>query len=222
MKTLYESLLDDFDTLNDKIDPREEIKRFLEENYKSSDTFEISVEPNKNGYYVVTSKRRTVKAMKQIKQLTNELFVFENIFDFNCSRCHNLTSLKGAPKAIKGDFYCYHCKNLKSLEGAPRLINTTIGDFDCCGCEKLTSLKGAPEVVGFFCCRDCENLTSLEGAPKKIIFDFDCEECEKLTSLKGAPKEVGRDFYSRGNTFTEEDIRKVSNIKGNVIIQSKL
>ena len=46
--------------------------------------------------------------------------------------------------------------------------------------------------------------------------DFICAACDSLTSLKGAPKEVGGNF-SCGRCkvkFTEEDVKKVSNVKG--------
>ncbi len=114
--------------------------------------------------------------------------------DFSCFICHNLTSLKGAPKEVGGNFECSDCKNLTSLEGAPQKVG---GTFDCGVCPKLTSLKGAPKEVGEdFCCYAC-NITSLEGAPQKVGKDFSCDYCDKLTSLRGAPKKIGEYFYCK-------------------------
>ena len=53
MKTLYESLLDDFDVLSKPISPKiikEEIKQFLKANYVSPSKFRISRKPNEDGY----------------------------------------------------------------------------------------------------------------------------------------------------------------------------
>ena len=50
--------------------------------------------------------------------------------------------------------------------------------------------------------------------------DFNCETCNSLTSLEGAPKEVRSGFYcvKCGRYFTQEDVKKVSNIKGEIIV----
>lgn len=95
---------------------------------------------------------------------------------------------------VKGDFYCNH--------------------------NRLTSLKGAPsKVEGSFYC-SYNQLTSLEGAPKEIRKDFYCNN-NQLTSLEGAPKEVGESFDCRNNkvSFTENDVRRVCNVKGVVRIK---
>ncbi len=81
----------------------------------------------------------------------------------------------------------------------------------------LTSLKGAPEKVnGSFNCGN-NKLTSLEGSPKKVNGDFYCSYND-LTSLESAPEEVDGDFNCSNNKvkFTEEDVRKVCNVKGTI------
>ena len=105
MKSLYESLLDDFDTLNSNIDPKKEIKLFIEDNY--SGEYEISAKPNKDGLYEVSVKKRiSVKNLK-ITSLTNDLFVWGKVGGrFDCYKCNSLTSLKGAPEKVDGDFNC--------------------------------------------------------------------------------------------------------------------
>ena len=201
MKSLYESLLDDFDTLNDKINnyPKEEIKKFLKENYKSPSSFKISAKPNKDGLYIVTSKNKKVIVMnRQIEYLTNDLFVFGDIYNFDCAWCRNLKTLKGISETIKGDFNCHSCESLTSFEGAPKYVE---GDFYGGWCENLTSLKGSPElIIGSFSCFACKALTSLKGAPKKVDGKFVCGKC--------------------GKQFTEDEVRAVSNVSGVVDVNN--
>jgi hypothetical protein len=103
------------------------------------------------------------------------------------------------------------------LEKLPDLSDVTCrGDFDCTY-NQLASLEGAPrEAGGVFDCA-YNQLSSLKGAPEKVGGDFDCSG-NKLTSLEGAPKEVGGNFYCFGNSveFTEEDVRAVCNLWGDV------
>jgi hypothetical protein len=122
--------------------------------------------------------------------LTKTLRIRRVRCDFNC-RINNLTSLKGAPHLVSGDFYC-HNNDLTSLKGAPSSVG---GNFDCHN-NKLTSLEGAPSSVGGnFICYD-NKLTSLEGAPSSVGGGFSCRDQKN-------------DFK-----FTEEDVRKVSNVEG--------
>ena len=235
MKSLYESLLDDFDTLNDKIDPKEEIEKFLEKNYIITG-LKISTKPS-NGKYIVNCKSAYV-LNKQIEYLTNDLFAFGNIqYDFSCMGCASLKSLEGSPNEVQSNFFCKDCTSLKSLEGSPKYT----GGFNCTGCSSLTTLKGSPEKVEEFNCTKCNALTSLEGAPKEILSYFVCTKCENLKSLKGAPKKVGGGFdcsdcakltslkgapeYSYtfqcsrcGRQFTEEEVRSACEVKSTVTI----
>ena len=131
MKSLYESLLDDFDTLNSNIDPKKEIKLFIEDNY--SGEYEISAKPNKDGLYEVSAKKRISVKNTNITTLTNDLFIWDKIGgDFDCSYCNSLTSLKGAPKEVKGAFDCSYCDSLTSLEDAPKEIGRS---FYCSFCS---------------------------------------------------------------------------------------
>jgi len=106
----------------------------------------------------------------------------------------NITSLKGAPSSVDGNFYCYN-NNLTSLEGAPSSVG---GHLDCSD-NNLTSLEGAPSSVGggFYCYNN--NLTSLEGAPSSVGRNFSCK------------------LQKSGVKFTEEDVRKVSDVEGSII-----
>ena len=239
---IIESILDVEDNI-DNIDEsiRDQIRRFLINNFKNASNCIISKKPNKYGKFEVSSKGNIEVKNKNITSLTNGLFIWINIKgdficdhcdsltslegapkevggDFNCFSCHSLTSLEGVPDEIGGDFSCEWCNSLTSLEGAPKEIG---GDFICCGCNSLTSLEGAPKKVGGgFDCVSCKSLTSLEGAPEEIGGYFNCSMCNSLKSLKGAPKEVGGGFYcvKCGCYFTQEDVKKASNIKGIIYV----
>ena len=204
---------DNIDNMDESI--KEEIKQFLNNNFKNTSKCKISEKPNKDGKFEVLSNGYIEVKNEYITSLTNGLFIWTNIKgNFICSDCASLTSLEGAPKEVSGDFVCDECNSLTSLEGAPKEVG---GNFTCWSCNSLTSLEGAPEKVsGDFNCNYCNSLASLEGAPKKVDGDFSCVYCDSLTSLKGAPKEVGGNFSCRVSyrTFYEEDVKKVSNVKG--------
>ena len=80
--------------------------------------------------------------------------------------------------------------------------------------------RSAPEKVGKdFDCSECTSLKSLNGASKKVGGSFRCNSNKYLTSLEGAPKEVGDRFYCYdcAGKFTKEDVKKISNVKNNII-----
>ena len=117
---------------------------------------------------------------------------------------------------MKGWFAIYG-SNIKSLKGCPKKVG---GNFDCGGCPELESLEGAPQKALNFNCSECTDLKSLEGAPQSVGLDFYCCNCSNLKSLKGAPKEVGGYFICRecGESFTENDVKKVSKVKGKISV----
>ena len=168
MKTLYESLLDDLDTLSDKADEslldsvKNSVKNWINSNYHVVG-LKISENTTEDGKLIVNCTR--ADANKYVKSLTNGMFVWGEVADyFYCAQCRNLTSLEGAPKKVGGTFDCYLCPSLKSLEGAP---NEVIGNFTCHRCSSLKTLKGAPKKVGYiFDCEDCPSLESYDDAPK--------------------------------------------------------
>ena len=244
MKNLKEYIVEGIFDIEDNIDNvdesiREEIKHFLKDNFDGASSCKISNKPNRDGKYEVSSNGNIMTENRGITSLTNGLFIWTYVKgDFDCTYCKSLTSLEGAPKEVGRDFRCSACTSLTSLEGAPKEVG---GDFDCDFCKSLTSLKGAPEKVGKdFYCGYCNSLTSLEGAPEKVGKDFYCGYCNSLTSLKGAPKVVSWNFNCHNCTsltslegapekvgwnfncihckaeFTEEDVKKVSNVKGTI------
>ena len=120
MKSLYESLLDDFDTLeknsNAAIIPS--IEEFIKKNYRldSSVKYTISDKLNENSKYVVDVRGRMswVKFIGKGDSLTNGLFEFGELYScgFNCSGS-NISSLEGAPKTIicDGALHYFDCSN---------------------------------------------------------------------------------------------------------------
>ena len=115
---------------------------------------------------------------------------------------------------VYGDFSC-RCNHLRDLKGAPEYVRN---GFDC-GENQLISLEGAPKYVGgsFYC--NNNQLVSLEGAPEYVGRYFSCSD-NQLISLEGAPKYVGKNFNIADNPkkFTEEEVRKVVDVKGEVYV----
>ena len=130
--------------------------------------------------------------------------------------CYNnqLKDLRGAPEYVSKSFWCGH-NELTSLEGAPIYVNGTF----LCSDNHLRDLKGAPAYVGGHFDCSYNKLISLEGVPKSISGVFRCNN-NQLRDLKEAPEYVGGDFHIQNNRkkFTEEEIRKVVNVKGDVYV----
>ena len=241
MKSLRESLLDnDLVDKTDEIIIKNEIEEFLKANYNCRGSIKISEKPNKDDLYEVSSNSAVEVTNKNIISLTNGMFIWSTVDgSFFCNNCKFLKSLEGAPEKVEGGFYCIGCDNLISLDGAPKEVGGTFDcsdcqslksldsapkkvgrNFDCSNCTSLKSLKSSPkEVGGNFDCSGCKYLELLEGAPKEVGGDFNCSYCDSLKSLDGAPKEIGGTFYcfNCAGQFTEDDVKKISNVKNNII-----
>ena len=90
MKSLRESLLDD--ELVEKTDNliRDGILAFLVKNYKGS--YKISEKPNKDDLYEVSCDDRVNIINKNIKSLTNGMFIWTTVKEsFICVNCNSLT-----------------------------------------------------------------------------------------------------------------------------------
>ena len=83
---------------------------------------------------------------------------------------------------------------------------------------KLPPILKDITVKGWFNC-SLNSLTSLENCPKIVNGNFYCS-WNKLTSLKGAPQKVDRHFICHSNDvkFTEEQVRAVCDVKGDVYV----
>lgn len=90
-----------------------------------------------------------------------------------------LTSLKGAPKEVKGYFMCDNNK-IVSLKGSPKKVT---GIFNC-GDNPLTSLKGGPEYVGESYMCGGTYISDFDGLAKEIGKDLYCQKNPKLKSLE--------------------------------------
>ena len=158
MKNLTNYIIEsifDIDNNIDNVDEsiKDQIKQFLNDNFKNASNCIISEKPNKDGKFEVLSKGNIEIKNKLLTSLTNGSFIWTNIKgDFICSNCKSLTSLEGAPKEVGGDFSCFNCNSLTSLEGAPKEIG---GHFRCtkCGCDftredvkKVSNVKGTIQV----------------------------------------------------------------------------
>lgn len=213
MKTLYESLLDDFDALSEPISPKiikDEIKQFLKANYVSPSKFHISRKPNEDGYYEVEHPGRVI-FRGQSESLTNGKFVFVNCQSFSIESSHRLKNLIGAPKEVKYGFHVFNCNGLESLEGITEKTGFGYG-LHISDCYKLKTLHGMPEKAHHVIIYYCNGLTDLTGAPKEVEMDFKLYKCQNLKSLQGAPKKVGGVFCCEKlkRHFTEEEMKKVT------------
>lgn len=153
MKNLYESLLDDFDTISSKMDVKAEIKQYLRDNYFGCKDDYIEMRLGEDGKYIVDLNNDLTPRKVKLKEITNGLFVFGEIrgcVDFEGTQ---ISSLEGAPRKVFGFFDCSYCQHLTSLEGSPDYVRDS---FYCAGNSKLKSLKGGPKQVdGSFYCTDC-------------------------------------------------------------------
>ena len=153
MKTLYESLLDDFDTIASKIDAEDSIIQYLQANYFGCKKEYLTMRLGEDGKYIVDVFNDLTPRKVKLKEITNGMFVFGTIrgcVDFEGTQ---ITSLEGSPREVQGFFDCSYCQSLTSLEGSPDFVRDS---FYCTGNSKLKSLKGGPKHVGEgFYCRDC-------------------------------------------------------------------
>lgn len=217
MRTLYESLLDDEDTILNNTDQsiRDSIEKFLKDNYRGGYRCTITDKTTKDGKYIVDCCGN-LSLFHGKRNLTNGLFVFGRVEgDFDCSYVEFIENLEGSPREVYGNFSCDNCKSLKTLKGAPKKLQ---GVFICSNCESLKDLVGAPKETYGFECIGCSRLKDLKGAPEKVYGKFTCSSCACLTSLKGAPKTVTSIFNCRGCAarFTEADVEAVSRVLGEI------
>lgn len=153
MKTLYESLLDDFDSLASNIDAEDSILQYLQAHYFGCKADYVQMRLGEDGKYIVDLYNDLLPRKIKLKEITNGLFVFGTIrgsVDFEGTQ---ISSLEGSPREVQGFFDCSYCPNLKSLAGSPDYVRDS---FYCTGNSKLKSLKGGPKMVdGGFYCTDC-------------------------------------------------------------------
>ena len=222
MKTLYESLLDDFEDLSAPLSPKaikEEIKQFLKANYKNPSKFHISRKPNDDGYYVVECLDGIV-FQGQAESLTNGKFVFDKCRSFSIQSAHRLKNLIGSPKEVKYGYHVFNCNGLESLEGITEKTGFGYGTH-ITECSHLKTLEGLPKKIHHLHIMYCHDLKDLTGAPEEVELDFKIRGCNNLASLKGAPKKVGGEFacaWCKGG-FSIDDMKAVTKAsKYNIVV----
>ena len=65
---------------------------------------------------------------------------------FDCHKCTQLETLKGAPTYVGGDFYCSGCVSLESLEYIPEHVASWVICGGCKGKFKFEDVKNICDV----------------------------------------------------------------------------
>ena len=188
------------------------VKEFIKEHYTINNLnrpveIDIRDEKTKDGKFIVDAQYCDVNVIdKDIKSLTNNMFIWGIVGNFYCKDCFKLKSLEGSPIQVNWNFSCTGCDMLTTLKGAPLIVSIS---FSCKDCMSLKSLIGAPEKTETFDCSLCQSLKSLKGAPKELK-NFNCSGCISLASLSGSPKKVINIFNCSdcAMPFDSEYIRK--------------
>ena len=150
---------------------------------------------------------------------------------FDCS-VNDLEDILYSPEHIDGYYNCSY-NNIKTLENSIKFVG---GDFVCYD-NQILSLKNLPDFKGDLICYH-NKLKDLEGLPKifngsidvsfnELISLLGCSEIikgnlniknNKLNYVKYIAKEIDGNLNCLFNSsrFHENDIRKISNIKGNI------
>ena len=152
MKTLKESLLDDFGSQAKDL-RKEQIKNWIEKNNDYRSNFKIN---DDHTIDIDNFKYKGDGNFPDFIQFNKCKYVFY------CNHA-NMTSLRGCPKEVGGIFDCSN-NRLKTLNGGPKEVG---GNFYCYE-NKLTSLKGSPEYIkNIFNCSH-NKLKSFKDGPRYI------------------------------------------------------
>ena len=197
MKTLRESLLDDFGSQAKDL-RKEQIKEWLEKNNRHRSNFKINDDYTINIYTFDYKGDGDFPDFIQFNRCE---------VDFICND-RNMTSLRGCPSEVGGNFNCRH-NRLKTLDGGPKRVDE---DYECSNNE-LTSLRGCPSEVGgnFNCCHN--RLKTLDDGPKRVDGGYVCHDNE-LISLKGCAENIW-DYFDCRNNQLEDLVGGPKTVKGN-------
>ena len=190
MKTLRESLLDDFGSQAKDL-RKEQIKEWLEKNNRHRSNFKINDDYTINIYTFDYKGDGDFPDFIQFNRCE---------VDFICND-RNMTSLRGCPSEVGGNFNCRH-NRLKTLDDGPKRVD---GGYVCHDNE-LISLKGCAENIwDYFDCRN-NQLEDLVGGPKTVKGNYFCEYNKDLISLDGGPNIVKGDIYLKDTGIQKEEI----------------
>lgn len=178
MKTIYESIFD-VDNNVDDVDVTV-IEKFLSENYGPG--FTISDRPNKDGKYEVTCQSGVVLQNRNIKSLTNNMFVFTEINgDFEIKNADQIEDLTGSPNIVRGCLAINQCKKLKSLKG----ISECVGKVYIDSCPRLKSIDYMPKTI--YGMVDYHNS---ECSEYDDIYIESCPSLESMPAIKNYKKKL--------------------------------
>ena len=125
---------DNIDNMDESI--KEQIKKFLKDNFDGASSCKISDKPNADGKYEVSSIGYIIVKNHKITSLTDGSFIWTTVGkDFRCTYCELLTSLEGAPKEIGGNFTCNNCKDVFTKTDIKKIFTTD-------DVKKVSNVKG--------------------------------------------------------------------------------
>lgn len=132
------------------------IEQFIKDNYslryeRSFKTGKITVRkrPNKDGKYIVDcTSANDVSLGAYATALTNDIFVWGKVRNFNVTNNVNITSLEGCPEEVE-NFSVMRNSNLKTLDGMPKVTRYLNFGFNniIVSEEELKKLSGAPKIT---------------------------------------------------------------------------
>lgn len=116
---------------------------------------------------------------------------------------------------VMGNFYAYGLK-IKTLENSPREVD---GNFVIYDNKDLHTLVGGPEIVHGNFAANGSGLHNLDGSPKVVDGNFEAAYTN-LRDISGISPNIGGNVKLTNNSakFTEDDVRKYSNVKGNITV----
>lgn len=127
-------------------DKREEIKRWLSENFSGKYTVDFTdndeIIINGNIHLMSAS---VVELKYKFAKVNGDFNLGGDKFPREGQMYHReLETLKNCPEEVKGTFSCHFCYNLKDLIGGPKIVG---GDYICSKCN-LQTLDGIAEIIG--------------------------------------------------------------------------
>lgn len=116
---------------------------------------------------------------------------------------------------IDGTMWLSDFLSLTTLENSPRELTGSFVLYQNL-CENFI---GGPEIVGGnLSANFCRRLTSLDGSPKEVKGDYCICFCSGLKDISGISPVIGGNLeISKNCPFEDDEFRKYSNIKGQII-----
>lgn len=132
------------------------IEQFIMDNYRLGydrsfkiGKITIKRKPNKDGKYIVDCKTANEVSLRSCATaLTNDIFVWGKVRNFQVNDNVNITSLEGCPEEVE-DFSVISNSNLKTLDGMPKVTHYFNFGFNNIKVseKELQKLSGAPNIT---------------------------------------------------------------------------